>query len=329
MPNSVELPSPMNAAGYASRRVTKPPNWHGLVAFDMLFNNMTTGLFLVAAAGELMSRPAFGRLTWLAYPLALLFLTIDLACLVLDLGHRFRFHHMLRVFKPSSPMSLGTWCLTAYSIPLGLLATIEVLEMAGIREIPAWMRWASIATGIPFAMGSAMYKGVVFSTTSQPGWKDARWLGGYLTNSAIAIGCAELLAIADLLGQGPYLAIRTSLLALLAINLGFLLVLRVEIRPAIRTLKEGSRLNSMLILGTAVGVWVPAILFLVSGNVPAIVSVIIDEIAVVLVLAGNFLVRRSIVMLPHHENDDGAVARWDGDHESSEPTRSRTDHRRT
>ncbi len=312
MPTCTDPASPMNAAGYASRRVTKPPNWHELVAFDMLFNNMTTGLFVVAAAGDLVSRPAFGPLTRLAYPMALLFLTIDLACLVLDLGHRFRFHHMLRVFKPSSPMSLGTWCLTAYSIPLGLLSTIEVLEMAGIREIPAWMRLASITTGIPFAMGAAMYKGVLFSTTSQPGWKDSRWLGGYLTNSAIAIGCAELLAIADLAGQGPVRAIRTSLLALLAINLGFLATLIVELRPAIRTLKGGHRLDLMLTLGAALGVWVPAILILVSGTMPTIASAIIDGIGMVLVLAGNFLVRRSIVMLPHHENDDGIVARWDG-----------------
>jgi len=149
MPTSADHASPMNAAGYASRRVTKPPNWHGLVALDMLFNNMTTGLFLVAAVGELMSRATFGPLARLAYPLALLFLTIDLACLVLDLGHRFRFHHMLRVFKPTSPMSLGTWSLTAYSLPLGLLATIEVLAdfvllMVGYRADMSLARMAGV-----------------------------------------------------------------------------------------------------------------------------------------------------------------------------------------
>ena len=35
------------------------------------------------------------------------------------------------------------------------------------------------------------YKGVLFSTSSQPGWKDARWLGGYLINSALVLGCAR------------------------------------------------------------------------------------------------------------------------------------------
>ena len=41
----------LNGAGYAAGPVTKPPAWHGLVAWDMLLNNLTTGLFLVAALG--------------------------------------------------------------------------------------------------------------------------------------------------------------------------------------------------------------------------------------------------------------------------------------
>src|SRR5262249_35085209 len=90
----------MIGVGYAGQRVTKAPNWHPLVALDMLFNNMTPGLFLVAAAGALAAPGVFGALTRLAYPVALLFLMADLLCLVLDLGHRLRFHHMLRVVKP-------------------------------------------------------------------------------------------------------------------------------------------------------------------------------------------------------------------------------------
>ena len=35
--------------GYSTKEVTKVPGWHGLVAWDLLFNNLTTGLFLFAA----------------------------------------------------------------------------------------------------------------------------------------------------------------------------------------------------------------------------------------------------------------------------------------
>src|SRR5712692_5926644 len=114
-------------SGYANGPVTKAPAWHGLVAWDLLFNNLTTGLFLIAATSELAAPAVFTPVAKMAYPVALVLLLTDLLCLVLDLGDRLRFHHMLRVFKPSSPMSLGTWCLTIYSLPLTVAAALSLL----------------------------------------------------------------------------------------------------------------------------------------------------------------------------------------------------------
>ena len=68
---STEVRAQRNGAGYAAGPVTKPPAWHGLVAWDMLFNNLTTGLFLVAALGELAAPPVFTPVAKAAYPLAL------------------------------------------------------------------------------------------------------------------------------------------------------------------------------------------------------------------------------------------------------------------
>jgi formate-dependent nitrite reductase membrane component NrfD len=175
-----------NAPGYASGPITKAPDWHGLVAWDLLFNNLTTGLFMVAAIGDLAAPEVFGPLARVAYPIAFVLLVTDLMCLVLDLGDPLRFHHMLRVFKPSSPMSLGTWCLTVYSLPLTVAAALSLLPEGGIAL--EWVRKAAVALGLLPALGSALYKGVLLSTNAQPGWRDARWLGGYLTNSALLLG---------------------------------------------------------------------------------------------------------------------------------------------
>ena len=188
--------------GYSSQDVTKVPGWHGLVAWDLLFNNLTTGLFLFAAVGELASPGLLGPVAKVAYPVALVFLLTDLMMLVLDLGDPLRFHHMLRVFKPSSPMSLGTWSLTVYSLPLTLIVAIEAAQMLGLLP-PGRSHWSGYARlavvfGLLPAFGSLAYKGVLFSTSSQPGWKDARWLGGFMANSALMLGCAELLAISVL-----------------------------------------------------------------------------------------------------------------------------------
>src|SRR5579871_5360599 len=175
-------PSRAIKPGYLGQDITKVPGWHGLVAWDLLFNNLTTGLFLFAAVGELAAPVLLGPVARAAYPIALVFLLTDLLLLVLDLGDPLRFHHMLRVFKPSSPMSLGTWSLTLYSLPL-TMATVLTLLPAGWPAME-WARRVVVVLGILPALGSAVYKGVLLSTSAQPGWRDARWLGGYLASAA-------------------------------------------------------------------------------------------------------------------------------------------------
>jgi formate-dependent nitrite reductase membrane component NrfD len=181
--------------GYADETVTKAPPWHGLVAWDMFLNGLTTGLFLIAATSELMFPATFAPLARVAYPLALVLLLIDRGCLVGDLGDPLRFHHMLRVVKIGSPMSVGTWCLTIYSLPLTLEAAISLLNWSGlaiVRDVvPSgvlwlleWIRKPAVVSALLPAIGSAVYKGLLISTNSQPRWRQARWLGGYLTSAA-------------------------------------------------------------------------------------------------------------------------------------------------
>src|ERR1700749_557464 len=117
--------------GYAHLPVTKVPGWHGIIAWDALLNGMATGLFLAAAASELAAPAIFMHVAKVAYPVALVLLLIDLGLLVLDLGDPLRFHHMLRVFKPGSPMSLGTCSLTVFALPLTAAAGLSLLAIFG------------------------------------------------------------------------------------------------------------------------------------------------------------------------------------------------------
>src|SRR5919197_171377 len=219
-------------SGYATGPVTKAPAWHGLVAWDMLFNGMTTGLFLVAALSELVAPDVFTPVAKAAYPVALVLLLVDLLFLVLDLGDPLRFHHMLRVFKPSAPMSLGTWCLTIFSLPLTVAAAISLLP-AGWMTLE-WVRRLAVVIGLLPALGSAVYKGVLLSTNAQLGWKDARWLGGYLTNSALMLGCAEMLVLSILMGHASAAAmLRPALGLLLVLNLVPVCLLAVDLRTTL------------------------------------------------------------------------------------------------
>ena len=145
-------------SGYAHLPVTKVPGWYGMIAWDALLNGMATGLFMAAAVSELAAPAVFIPVAKVAYPVALVLLLVDLALLVSDLGDPLRFHHMLRVFKPRSPMSVGTWCLTIFSLPLTAAAALSLLSEAGIDF--EWARILAVVVGLLPGFGSAGYNGV-------------------------------------------------------------------------------------------------------------------------------------------------------------------------
>src|SRR5262249_46745618 len=124
-----------------------------------------------------------------------------------------------------------------------------------------------------------MYKGVLFSTTAQPGWRDARWLGGYLATSAVLLGSVELLVLSLILGQPAAApALRAATLGLLCVN-GVALAL---------VAKDARRLAPAAAVAGAVGIVAPLPLVWLSG--PS---------AAALIVAGALVVRRALVRLPH------------------------------
>jgi hypothetical protein len=292
-PLNLDQTQQATVVGYQSRPVTKPPNWHGLVTLDLVLNNVSTGLFLVAAVGELLAPAAFRPLARLAYPLALLFLLGDLVCLVFDLGDPKRFHHMLRVWKPSSPMSLGTWVLSAYAAPITLLAILSLVtgtsDGAGLHAL----RVVLLLIGAVLAVGAAAYKGVLFSTTAQRGWEEARWLGGYLINSALGLGAAGMLLLAALTGHGAEMdGLRLAARLLLALNLVAIVLLAAGVRAPLRAALGARGIVTLALLAIVVGVLVP--IWLIGSSTLLGVAV-----ALALMLVGAGAVRHAIVQLPH------------------------------
>ncbi|MGO9304433.1 MAG: hypothetical protein ACLPPV_24890 [Candidatus Korobacteraceae bacterium] len=278
-------------SGYANMPVTKTPGWYGTIAWDALLNGMATGLFL-AAVSELAAPAVFMRVAKVAYPVALVLLLVDLGLLVSDLGDSLRFHHMLRVFKPGSPMSVGTWCLTIFSLPLTAAAVLSLLAEMGIDF--EWARTLAVVVGLLPAFGSAAYKGVLLSTNAQPGWKDARWMGGYLTNSALLMGCAELLFLSALMGQARATAIlRTGFIALLVLNLIPLGLLFANLQPTHVRLYTREQQWRVGVLIFAAGTLIPLGLVLLNGGLLFLFG------AVISLLSASWVVRFAYVKIPH------------------------------
>lgn len=95
--------------------------------------------------------------------------TIGTACLIADLHTPKRFYNMLRLFKPTSPMSIGSWILVAFGIFSPIPAAAE---LPGLR----WLRPLAKAIQIPLAItgaGLGTYTASLLSATSTPLWAAA------------------------------------------------------------------------------------------------------------------------------------------------------------
>src|SRR3954471_18257829 len=109
--------------------------------------------------------------------------------LVADLGRPERFHHMLRVAKPSSPMSMGTWILSAYGPGAGVAAVAELMpKRLAATRLGRLVKWVARPAGLwaaATAPGVASYTAVLLSQTAVPAWREAHpYLPFVFTRSA-------------------------------------------------------------------------------------------------------------------------------------------------
>jgi len=87
--------------------------------------------------------------------------------LIADLGRPERFHHMLRVVKPTSPLNVGSWLLAAAA---PALAGAAVADRLGI--LPRLARGTEAAAAL-LGPALATYTGVLLADTAIPTWHEA------------------------------------------------------------------------------------------------------------------------------------------------------------
>ena len=192
------VPTGVNEEGYYGIPMLKRPLWHWHIAFYFFLEGISAGAFLIATLARLFAPRRYRNLERIASYLSLLTLLPCPPLLIADLGRPTRFQHMLRVFKPSSPMNTGAWALTGFSLPVGLLAVKQFsaqmlrrsswLSKAG-RVLPARVLGV---LGLPFTFTMISYPGVLLSTTSTPIWARTRFLGALLASSSLGLAAAAL-----------------------------------------------------------------------------------------------------------------------------------------
>ncbi len=159
---------------YYGKPIVKPPPWEHEVAAYLFLGGVAGGSGLLAAGAQLTGRTILRRNARLGSMAAV---TLGGIALVKDLGRPDRFYNMLRTFKVTSPMSVGSWILTAYSGGISVAAIAEIDRMTGERlplgplrrllralEGPAGLEAAAFATPL------AAYTAVLLADTAVPTW---------------------------------------------------------------------------------------------------------------------------------------------------------------
>jgi formate-dependent nitrite reductase membrane component NrfD len=159
------------AAGpsYYERPVLKEPVWIWSVpVYFWVGGTMGAALALGGAAqlaghGEL--RGLVRRCRWVGTVAG----AVSAGLLVHDLGRPERFLNMLRVFRPSSPMSVGSWVLAGASTLAGGAALLA-RRRGALRELGDAAGAGAAVLGLPLAG----YTAVLLSNTAVPLWQEAR-----------------------------------------------------------------------------------------------------------------------------------------------------------
>lgn len=194
---------------YRDVPVLKQPTWNNEVAAYFFFGGVSAGALILAAVAQLMGGKKNRRLVKTAHYVAFATLLPCPPLLIDDLGLPGRFHHMLRVFKPQSPMNLGSWALTTH----GAGATLNIVKMltldgeilSGLPVVPGLLQLLPdtllAIINIPGAMLLGGYTGVLLGTTSVPVWNRSQLLGGLFMSSAFGTGIAATTLASQLTGH--------------------------------------------------------------------------------------------------------------------------------
>jgi polysulfide reductase chain C len=184
--------------------------WAMPVVLDLFFAGLAAGAFCFAV---LMSRRhgegslACSRAAALLAPLSVAF---GLSMLILDLRYKTRFWLTMTVFNRDSPMSLGVWLLTLFSVISALYALfwIPAFVRERIPVIGKWPLWSQQRVrdalgrvGVPVALLVSIYTGVLLSATSIPLWRNLA-LPALFCFSSMATGFAAGLLLALLFTPG-------------------------------------------------------------------------------------------------------------------------------
>ena len=180
---------PSEFRSYYGQRVLKETVWGPDIPSYLFLGGLAGASSTLAAGAQFTGHQELARAAKAGAAGAI---SLSMVALVHDLGRPARFVNMLRVFKVTSPMSVGSWLLSAYT-PVALAAAASAVT----AKLPRAGLAATTAAAI-LGPTVAAYTSVLLADTAAPAWHDAYHELPYLFtgSAATAAGGLSLLTVA-------------------------------------------------------------------------------------------------------------------------------------
>ncbi|MCF6508437.1 nitrite reductase [Blastococcus sp. MG754426] len=181
---------------YYGRQIVKTPVWKSPdVPLYLFLGGAAGSSAILGALADLTDRPTLTRVSRLTAGAGSL---ASVVFLIHDLGRPERFLHMLRVIKPTSPLSIGSYILAPFSAAAGATAAVELLGW-----FPRLKRFGG-AVAAAFGGPLATYTGVLLANTAVPSWHAPHTQLPYVFGgSAMAAGGGITMAFTPVEEAGP------------------------------------------------------------------------------------------------------------------------------
>ncbi len=196
---SAAKPDRVTEPGYYGLPILKRPFWKWEIALYFFFEGVSAGSYVLCTMAGLRDKEKYRSVIRGGRFLSFATMLLCPPLLIIDLGRPERFHHMLRIWKKTSPMNHGAWALTGYGTFASLLALLALRV--------SWLPWGKPVLrllqrytperligvlGMPFALTMISYPGVLLSTTANPIWAHTHFLGSLFACSSMSTGAAAL-----------------------------------------------------------------------------------------------------------------------------------------
>src|SRR3989454_7035749 len=225
----------------------KTAHWGWQIYLYFFLGGIAGGSYLVSTLAHLLGIDS--KLVRSGRYLSFACLLASPILLIMDLGRPERFHHMLRILKFRSPMSLGTWALSAFGMFCGLTTVHQAAKDGLLNWFPLAARlFKALPVKVIEAFGSffglfvASYTGVLLSSTAVPIWARARHiLGPLFLTSGLSTGLAALSLILSLgrRNRQTLEKVERAELAVMSTELGLISALPAVLGPLGKPLLKG------------------------------------------------------------------------------------------